>query len=617
MKLRFDRIPLGLGVILFVLLVSIPFVDMVFRFLTGGSIPGLYGYIPLVLLTLTAIAAVITSKRKEHLSMGLEFHGRIPIVRELTEAVRGFMEVIITVLFLVGSISFIYVAVGAEEMGGFLPMRFYTWFLPPAFLLVLFYWFKRFEYRSTWVVGGVAVGIGIFLALPAITNLLYAAEVPLGDGYFVLEDFWYQLVPGVAPFLVVILIVSVFLGTPIFIALGGTAVLLFAKDWMGPEIIALEGISMLRDTSVPAIALFTLAGYLLSESKAGKRLVLVFKSLFGWVPGGMVLAAVLVSAFFTTFTGASGVTILALGGLLHIILQRSGRLTPEASLGVITSSSNIGLLFPPSLAIILYASISQIPVNQLFAAGVGPGLVFIAAMAGYGVVYSIKHKVPIDSFKWRRALQAIRLSLWELALPVVIIALYFSGLATLVETSAAAVVYVFIVEVLIRKEIEWKLLVKTAERSLSIIGGVLIILMVARGLSSYIVDAGIPQMLTSWVTGAVKSPLVFLLLLNLALLIVGCFMDLFSAIFVVVPLILPLGAEFGIAPIHLGMIFLANLGLGFITPPVGLNLFLASYRFEQRLSHVYKSVMPFFIIQLGVVLLITYVPWFSLALVSG
>ena len=343
----------------------------------------------------------------------------------------------------------------------------------------------------------------------------------------------------------------------------------------------------------------------------------LFRALFGWLPGGLVIAAIVVSAVFTTFTGASGVTILALGGLLLYVLVHSGNHTEDFSTGILTASGSIGLLFPPSLALIIYGSVAQISIFDLLLAGILPGLLLVAAMCVVGVVVAIRRKVPSVPFDRREAWAALKESMPEVLLPVVIIAVYFSGLATLVETAAVAVVYTVVVEVFVRKEIPVKGLRDVAVKAAAIIGGVLVILALARALNYYIIDAGVADQLSSWVESTISSRFVFLLLVNLVLLITGMFMDIFSAILVVAPLLIPLGELFGVAPVHLGIIFVANMGIGFITPPVGMNLFLAAYRFDVPLSRLYRNVAPFFLVQLVIVLIITYWPGLSTVLVGG
>jgi len=397
--------------------------------------------------------------------------------------------------------------------------------------------------------------------------------------------------------------------------MGGIALLLFIRNGFGSAIIPNEAYSMLIDNSIPAIPLFAIAGFILSESKASERLVRLFRALFGWFPGGLAVMAILVSAFFTTFTGASGVTILALGALLSVVLIK-GDYPKNFSYGLLTSSGSIGLLFPPSLPIIIYGISAQVSIKDMFIGGIVPGILMVLVLIIFVVFFAKRKKVPTEYFHIKEALLSIKESIWEILLPVVIILFFFGGLTTLVESSAIAVVYTLIVQLVIKNDLKIRQLMTVVNKAVPIIGGVLIILAVAKGLSYFIVDAQIPMKLSEWVGVNIGSKLVFLLLLNIALLITGCLMDIFSAIIVVVPLILPLGAHFGIDPVHLGIIFLANMELGYLTPPVGLNLFLASYRFNEPLTKIYREVIPFLIIQLIAVLIITYVPAISTGLLS-
>jgi len=410
--------------------------------------------------------------------------------------------------------------------------------------------------------------------------------------------------------------VAALLGAPRFVIIGGIAILLFTHAGGALEVIPNEAYSMLISPNIPAIPLFTLAGFILSESGAGKRLVRLFRAFFGWLPGGLAVAAVIVCAFFTTFTGASGVTILALGALLSYVLIENGAKQKFAH-GLLTASGSVGLLFPPSLPIILYGVVAQTNIKHMFLGGIIPGFIMVATLAVMGVYSALRNKLPRTPFRASEAVNAIGDSLGELLLPVIIIAGYFTGLMTIVEAAAVSVLYTIIVEVFVHRDIKVRDLPKTAMKAVPIIGGVLIILTVARGLSYYIVDAEVPFKMSAWVGQYISSKYLFLILLNLALLATGCLMDIFSAIVVVAPLIIPLGEIFGISPVHLGIIFLANLELGYLTPPVGLNLFFASYRFQEPLVKVYKNVVPFFFVRLVTVLLITYIPWFSTALLPG
>lgn len=601
----------GFATLLFGLLVLLPFVDMVYRLFANASIPGLIVHTPFLLMVLTAAAGGLASAGRAHLQMGLNIFPEGSPIQKIFDSAKSFFLLFISTALFVGGIAYVLTAVTPEEMGGVFPLRFYVVFFPLAFLLILVRWFPTFKTTPERVLAVLGILLGLFLSYRSLDNILYFVGFETGEGWFSLGDFWYGLVPQLVPILVVLLILLVFAGMPIFVVLGGIALLFFAGDGVGAEAVVISGTEMLKDNMLPAIALFTLTGYLLSASRAGKRFVMLFKAGLGWMPGGLVLAAVLVSAFFTTFTGASGVTILALGGLLFEILRRSARMGDSVALGVVTSTPSIGLLFPPSLAIIIYGSVAQIPINELFVAGLGPGLLLILVMFLFGVIYGVRRKLPRPRANGRYFAAGLKASWPELLMPLVVVVLYFSGTAGLVETAAFSVVYVLVLEVFIRKEIDAKLLWKTVQESLVIIGGVMIILFVAKGLSSFIIDTGLPQQLTDWMAETVTSPILFLLLLNVILLVVGCLMDLFSALFVVLPLVLPLGVHYGIDPMHLSMIFLTNLGLGFITPPVGMNLFLATYRFGQPLVKVIKAVLPFFALQLVVVLLVTWIPGIS------
>ena len=376
-----------------------------------------------------------------------------------------------------------------------------------------------------------------------------------------------------------------------------------------------EAYTMLTGDIIPAIPLFTMVGSILSDSKAGDRLVRFFKTFFGWFPGGLAVMSILVCAFFTTFTGGSGVTILALGGLLSFILIQRG-FKEDFATGLLTGSGSIGLLFPPSLPIIMYGVVAQVNIKELFVGGLLPGVLMVLTLSILGVRRAMVLKVARVKFQAKEILPTLKESIWEIMLPIVILVSYFSGFTTLIETASLAVIYVLMVQVVIHRDIKLRDLPKVLTRCLPIIGGVLVILAVAKGLSYYLVDAQVPTMLTEWLKQFVHSKYVFLILLNVALLVTGCLMDIYSAITVVAPLVIPLGVAYGIHPVHLGIIFLANLELGYLTPPVGLNLFLASYRFNQPLSRIYRNIIPFLIALLVAVLLITYIPWLTTALLD-
>jgi tripartite ATP-independent transporter DctM subunit len=476
--------------------------------------------------------------------------------------------------------------------------------------------FQKGLSRTGRIIAAVGLIGGVILAIPPIVNIIYTItfDLPLFvDGMI---DFYYLAAGKIIWILFIVLVGGTLFGIPLFIVLGGVAYILFAANWGALEVITNEAYTMLTNPSIPAIPLFTLTGFLLSESKAGERFINLFRSLFGRLTGGMAIVAILVCTFFTTFTGASGVTILALGGLLSYVMIKSGLYSKRFSNGLLTASGSIGLLFPPSLPIILYGVVAQVSIKSMFIGGIVPGLIMVIALIIYGVITARRGKKETTQFTWSEVGGSLLESFWEVLLPIIIIVGYFSGLFTLVETGAVAVVYTLIVEVWIKRDISIRDISRVVLKSLPIIGGILILLAVAKGLSYYLVDAEIPMKLVAWAGENIHSKYVFLLLLNLALLVAGCLMDIFSAILVIVPLILPLGELFGIHPVHLGIIFLANLELGYLTPPVGLNLFLASYRFEEPLVKVYRNVIPFFLILLITVLLITYVPFLSMGLLK-
>lgn len=411
------------------------------------------------------------------------------------------------------------------------------------------------------------------------------------------------------------LIAGALLGLPIFAVIGGLAALLFWYEYTPVSAVPLAAYQLSGQPLLPAIPLFTLGGYLLAEGGASRRLVRVFSALLGWLPGGLAITTTVAFAFFTSFTGASGVTILSLGGLLLPVLVRS-QYERRFSVGLLTASGSIGLLFPPSLAVILYGVYSRTPIDQLFLGGLLPGCLLVSLVALWGVRRGLALPRDRKPFDGRAAAQAVNEAKWELLLPAVVIGGIFGGIVTLVEAAALTVLYAFVVECFVYGDlpVRGRLPAAAAECG-KLVGGVLLILGVALGFTNYLIDAQVPDLALEWVQSHIESKYVFLLVLNLLLLVVGCMMDIFSAILVVVPLIAPMGAAYGVDPVHLGIIFLANLELGYLTPPVGLNLFLASYRFGDPLTSVYRSVLPFLLILLGGVLVITYWPSLTLALV--
>jgi tripartite ATP-independent transporter DctM subunit len=415
------------------------------------------------------------------------------------------------------------------------------------------------------------------------------------------------------PALLGLLVATVF-GAPIFTTLGGAALILFWGAGQPVASIPLDHYRLVTNPSLPTIPLFTLAGYFLAEGGASKRLIRVFQALVGQFRGGPAVVTALVCAFFTSFTGASGVTILALGGLLMPILL-AARYSERSALGLLTGAGSLGLLFPPCLPLILYAIIARVTIEQMFLGGILPGILLVLLTAWWGIRQGPRVEAARARFDHREAVRAIWAAKWELLLPVVALASLFGGFATPVEAAALTALYAFAVETFIYGDLKMAGDVPRvmAECGL-LVGGVLLILGVALGFTNYLVDAQVPTRALEWVTASIHSRWLFLLLLNGFLLIVGCLMDIFSAIVVVAPLIVPMGEAFGIDPVHLGIIFLANLELGYLTPPVGMNLFLSSYRFGRPLPEVYRAAVPMLLVLLAGVLLITYVPAMTTAL---
>jgi len=412
----------------------------------------------------------------------------------------------------------------------------------------------------------------------------------------------------------VILILLAVLGAPLFAIIATSAMLGYQRGEIDLMNMMLEILGIADLTFLSAIPLFTFAGYLLSESEAPKRLVRLTGAMLGWMPGGLAIVCIAACAFFTAFTGASGVTIIALGAILYPALKHDGY-PDKFNLGLVTSSGSLGLLFAPSLPLILYGVVAEVSIDKLFLAGILPGLVMLVMLSGWSLWVNRANRRPVGSFSFKELGRALREAIWELPLPIVVLGGIYSGFLAVSEAAAITALYVLIVEVFIMREIKLTDLPQIIRSSMVLVGGILIILGVSMASTNYMIDAGVPEMLFGVVAGLVSSQVTFLVLLLIFLLILGAILDIFSAIVLVVPLMLPIAAGYEVDPVHLGIVFLAAMQLGYLTPPVGLNLFIASYRFEKPIMHVYSATFPFLLILMLSVILITFWPELSLWLV--
>ena len=409
-----------------------------------------------------------------------------------------------------------------------------------------------------------------------------------------------------------IIILLLLLGAPIFAVISGLALYLFFSSQIDSSAMIIEMYRMATTPILVAIPLFTFAGYILSESGAPKRLIRLSDAILGWFPGGLAVIALITCSIFTALTGATGLTIIALGGILLPALLK-GKYPEKFSLGVLTTSGTLGLLFPPSLPLIIYAIVAKVRIDQLFLAGVLPGILLVVLLSGFSVQRAVTTHVPRTRFHHREVLRAFKESIWEIPLPIIVLGGIYSGYIAVSEAAAITAVYVLLVEVVIYRDIKWRELPQIMRKSMVLVGGILIILGAALGLTNYLIDAEIPLKVLQFFKSYISSPIVFLIMLNLFLLAVGCVMDIFAALTVVVPLITPVAIAYGIHPIHLGIIFLTNLHIGASTPPVGINLFISSLRFEKPVVRIIQSALPFILILLISLALITYIPWLSLA----
>jgi len=412
--------------------------------------------------------------------------------------------------------------------------------------------------------------------------------------------------------IILLLIILAILGAPLFIVLGAGGIIASDASELDPVGLIIEMYRLASQPNLIAIPLFTFAGMIMASGGCPNRLIKLFNALFGWMPGGLAVVTIVSCAFFTSFTGASGVTIIALGGLLYPLFKQANY-NDRFSLGLLTSSGSLGLLFPPSLAILLFGIVSGVSIDELFLAGIVPGILLLIMLSLYSYYSALKWHVPPHEFSLQKIISSIKSCVWDILLPVLIVTGIFGGYVTVTEAAAMTAAYALIIEIIIYKKISLtRDLVNILTNTATLVGSILIILGVAMGLTNLLIDSQLPMKLLAVLEDKIDSQLQFLILLNIFLLIVGAMMDIFSAIVVVVPLILPIALRYNIDPVHLGIIFLANLEIGYLTPPVGINLFIASQRFGKPILTLFRATLPFLVTMLLWLAMLSYIPALTL-----
>jgi len=578
----------------FALAVGLPLAELLLRAGLGVGIRGVGTLVQHLTLALGMFGAAVAAREQRLLAVPLAslLTGRTAAVARLAS---GAVAAAVAALLALAAADFVAIE---RASGNTLTYGIPVWIaelpLPVGFALI--------SARLVWhAAPTLAARAGVAASVALTVGLLRGAGIDPG----------LMLVPALS-----VLAAGALLGAPLFAVLGGVGLFLLLMQGVPAAAVAVNHYSLVVNPSLPAIPMFTLAGYLLAESGAPRRLIAVFDSLFGRLRGGAAIITIVACTFFTCFTGASGVTILALGGLVMPLLAGAGYSNKNA-LGLVTGAGLPGVLLMPALPLILYAIVARVGIEDMFLGGALPALLMLGIVLAWGVARQPARRATRTSFDARRARAALLAAKWELSLPLVPIVSLASGLATPVEAAALTAAYAFFITAVVHRDLNFRTeLPRVVAECGLMVGGILLILGVALGLTNYLVDAQVPDRLVGWVTGTIHSPIVFLLALNLLLLAAGCVMDIFTAIVVLAPLITPIGLAYGIHPVHLGVIFLANLELGYLTPPVGMNLFFASYRFNRPVMEVFRSVAPLFVALALGLLIITYVPWLSTGLVS-
>jgi C4-dicarboxylate transporter, DctM subunit len=580
------RVELGAAGLALLLMAVLPVAELLLRACWSQGIPSSSNYVQNLTLWVGFLGAMICSQRKNHLALSTGVDRLPPPYRKAAALFAAVVSTAVAAALSWASAEFVRSEMDAPTfVSSWLPVWVAELILPVSFAVMAVRFILQaggWWERSVALLGVPAAGAIGFVLAPHASAILW-------------------------PAIGVILLATV-LGAPLFVGMGGCALLLFFSDGTPVASLPVETYRLIVSPSIPTVPLFTLTGFILAEGGSSARLLRLFRALFGWCPGGLAVVATLVCSFFTTFTGASGVTILAVGGILYPMLIKSGY-NEQFSLGLLTSTGSLGLLFPPSLPVILYAIVARVPIPDLFRAAAIPGAILVAGVLFLSIREGVRGKVERQPFTLREAGAALWEAKWEVLLPVVALVTLFGGFCTMIESAAITVVYALVVQTVIHRDVHpLRDLPRVLGSCVELMGGIFVILGVAMGLTNYLVDAEVPVKATEWVKAHIHSRWMFLLALNAFLVVVGALMDIYSAIAVVVPLILPVSAAFGIHPLHLGVVFLANMELGYLTPPVGENLFLASYRFEKPVLGVARAALPFLLLLTAMVLVITYAP---------
>lgn len=589
----------GVLVVALGLATLLPLVEAVGRPL-GFHVSGAAGYLQQLTLWLTFVGGLVATRHRTHLTLSTAELLRDERARRLAGLLAACVAAAVVAVLAYAGVELVR---ANREQGKLLAAGLPEWasecVIPVA--LALMAW--RFAWAAPFGGRGRALALAV-IALAFALGLIPSPDRPQ------------QWVIGRASLVwpvSLVIVVGALLGAPVFVAMGGLALLFFFKDGTPVGAVSAEVYRLIASPTIPAIPLLTTAGFVLAAGRSSARLVRCFEALFGWMPGGIAIVVAVACAAFTAGTGGSGLTIMALGGLVLPMLARAGY-AEGFSLGLVTASGSLGLLFPPSLPVILYAVVAGVPADDLYLAGLVPGLLLVALVCAYGV--HVGYRSARHPFSAREALRGTWAAKWELSLPVLVIVLFVSGAVSIVEASAAACAYAVIVACFVTRDLRLRQLPSVLVEAGALVGAVLILLSVALGLTSYLVDAQLPDQFLAWVKTHIHSQLTFLLVLNVVLLVLGSVLEIYSAIIILVPLVIPMGAAFEVDPVHLGVIFLANLELGFLFPPVGLNLFLSAARFGKPLPALYRHVVPFLLILGAGVLLITYVPDMSLGILK-